>query len=217
MCRLILTQVPCAGFLLGGERLFFAFFFCPPGRDAGRPDTRKRRCFPISVKELLINEEIHASEVRLIGEDGEQIGIVKLEEAKSIALSKDLDLVMISPNAAPPVCRIMDYGKYRFEKIKKEKEARKNQQVIKIKEIQLSCTIDKHDFDTRVNHAHRFLAEGNKVKVILRFKGREMTHLDNGREVVARFQEACADAGTAERKPVLEGRFLSIVIAPNKS
>ena len=175
------------------------------------------RCFAISTKELQINEAIRANEVRLIGAEGEQIGIVKLSAAQEQAAEKGLDLVMISPNAEPPVCRIMDYGKYRFERIKKEKEARKNQQVVKIKEIQLSCTIDTHDFDTRVSHAHKFLSEGNKVKVIVKFKGREMTHQENGREVIAKFQEACADAGSADKKPTLEGRFMSVVISPLKS
>lgn len=155
--------------------------------------------------------------MRLIGAEGEQIGIVKLTAAQEQAAEKGLDLVMISPNAEPPVCRIMDYGKYRFERIKKEKEARKNQQIVKVKEIQLSCTIDTHDFDTRVNHAHKFLEEGNKVKVIVKFKGREMTHQENGREVIAKFQEACADAGTADKKPVLEGRFMSIILSPLKN
>lgn len=166
---------------------------------------------------MQINDEIRASEVRLIGADGEQIGIVKLADAQEQADEKNLDLVLISPNAEPPVCRIMDYGKYRFERIKKEKEARKNQQVVKVKEIQLSCTIDTHDFDTRVNHAHRFLKEGNKVKVIVKFKGREMSHQDNGRQVLTKFQEACADVGTTDKKPILEGRYMSILLSPLKN
>ena len=177
----------------------------------------KWRCLVISTKELQINEQIRANEVRLIGADGEQVGIVKLAAAQDMADQKNLDLVMISPNAEPPVCRIMDYGKYRFERIKKEKEARKNQQVVKVKEVQLSCTIDTHDFETRVNHAHRFLADGNKVKVIVRFKGREMSHLDNGREVIARFLEACSDAGTTDKKPTLEGRSMSVILSPIKN
>ena len=177
----------------------------------------KWRCLVISTKELQINEQIRANEVRLIGADGEQVGIVKLAAAQDMADQKNLDLVMISPNAEPPVCRIMDYGKYRFERIKKEKEARKNQQVVKVKEIQLSCTIDTHDFETRVNHAHRFLADGNKVKVIVKFKGREMSHLDNGREVIGRFLEACADAGSTDKKPTLEGRSMSVILSPLKN
>ncbi|MCQ2432536.1 MAG: translation initiation factor IF-3 [Clostridia bacterium] len=166
---------------------------------------------------MQINEAIRANEVRLIGAEGEQIGIVKLAVAQNMAADKGYDLVMISPNAEPPVCRIMDYGKYRFERIKKEKEARKNQQIVKVKEIQLSCTIDTHDFDTRVNHAHKFLADGNKVKVIVKFKGREMSHLENGREVLTKFQEACADAGTADKKPILEGRFMTLFLSPLKN
>lgn len=142
---------------------------------------------------------------------------MKLAVAQNMAADKGYDLVMISPNAEPPVCRIMDYGKYRFERIKKEKEARKNQQIVKVKEIQLSCTIDTHDFDTRVNHAHKFLADGNKVKVIVKFKGREMSHLENGREVLTKFQEACADAGTADKKPILEGRFMTLFLSPLKN
>ena len=177
----------------------------------------KWRCLVISTKELQINEQIRANEVRLIGADGEQVGIVKLAAAQDMADQKNLDLVMISPNAEPPVCRIMDYGKYRFERIKKEKEARKNQQVVKVKEIQLSCTIDTHDFETRVNHAHRFLADGNKVKVIVKFKGREMSHQDNGRQVLTKFQEACADVGTTDKKPFLEGRYMSILLSPVKN
>lgn len=190
----------------GDRDRFFAFFIF-----------KIWRCFTISTKELQINDAIRANEVRLIGADGEQIGIVKLADAQEQADEKNLDLVMISPNAEPPVCRIMDYGKYRFERIKKEKEAKKNQQVVKVKEIQLSCTIDTHDFDTRVNHAHRFLKEGNKVKVIVKFKGREMSHQDNGRQVLTKFQEACADVGTTDKKPILEGRYMSILLSPIKN
>ncbi len=175
------------------------------------------RCFTISTKELQINDAIRANEVRLIGADGEQIGIVKFADAQAQADDKNLDLVMISPNAEPPVCRIMDYGKYRFERIKKEKEAKKNQQVVKVKEIQLSCTIDTHDFNTRVNHALRFLKEGNKVKVIVKFKGREMSHQENGRQVLTKFQEACAEAGSTDKKPILEGRYMSILLSPLKN
>ncbi len=171
----------------------------------------------ISTKELQINEEIRAKEVRIIGDNGEQLGVLQTSAALAMAYEKDLDLVLIAPTAEPPVCRIMDYGKYRFERIKKEKEARKNQQVVKVKEIQLSCTIDTHDFETRVNHAHRFLADGNKVKVIVKFKGREMSHLDNGREVIARFLEACADAGSTDKKPTLEGRSMSVILSPIKN
>ncbi|MBR7184316.1 MAG: translation initiation factor IF-3 [Clostridia bacterium] len=165
---------------------------------------------------MQINDEIRAKEVRLVGADGEQLGILSLEQAQKAAYDKGLDLVLMAPQAVPPVCRIMDYGKFRFERDKKEKEARKKQQTVEVKEIQLSCRIDTHDFDTKVNHAHRFLAAGNKVKVILRFKGREMSHQDLGREMLARFEEACKEVGTVDKKPTLDGRFMSMMVNPLK-
>ncbi len=170
----------------------------------------------ISTKELQINEEIRAREVLIVGENGEQIGVMSSSAALSLAYEKDLDLVLIAPNAQPPVCRIMDYGKYRFERDKKEKEAKKKQSVVEVKEIQLSCRIDTHDFETKVKHAHRFIGEGNKVRVVVKFKGREMSHLDIGRNILAEFEKACADVGTADKRPSLEGRFMSIMLAPIK-
>ncbi len=165
---------------------------------------------------MQINDEIRAKEVRLVGADGEQLGIFSLESAQKAAYDKGLDLVLMAPQANPPVCRIMDYGKFRFERDKKEKEARKKQQTVEVKEVQLSCRIDTHDFDTKVNHARRFLTAGNKVKVVLRFKGREMSHQDLGREMLARFEEACRDLGTVDKKPTLEGRFMSMMVNPLK-
>ena len=165
---------------------------------------------------MQINDEIRAKEVRLVGADGEQLGIFSLESAQKAAYDKGLDLVLMAPQAVPPVCRIMDYGKFRFERDKKEKEARKKQQTVEVKEIQLSARIDTHDFDTKVNHAHRFLAAGNKVKVILKFRGREMSHQELGREILARFEEACKDVGTVDKKPALEGRFMSMMVNPLK-
>ena len=138
-------------------------------------------------------------------------------EALRIAEEKSLDLVKISPNAVPPVCKVMDYGKFRFEREKREKEAKKKQQVIELKEIQLSCRIDTHDFETKVKHAHRFLSAGNKVRVVMKFKGREMSHMNIGREILDKFEEACAELGTVEKKPVLDGRFLSMVVSPVKA
>ena len=122
----------------------------------------------------------------------------------------------MAPNAEPPVCRVMDYGKYRFERDKKEKEARRNQQIVKLKEVQLSCRIDTHDFETRVNQARKFLQGGDKVKAVIRFKGREMAHQDMGRAVIDRFLEACSDAGNADKAPIQEGRFLSVILSPMK-
>ena len=137
--------------------------------------------------------------------------------ALEYAYGRGLDLVLMAPNAEPPVCRAMDYGKYRFERDKKEKEARRNQQIVKVKEVQLSCRIDTHDFETRVNQARKFLQGGDKVKAVIRFKGREMAHLDMGRSVIDRFIEACADVGSNDKAPIQEGRFLSVVLSPSKS
>lgn len=175
------------------------------------------RCFFISTKELLINDEIRVKEVRMVGSEGEQLGIMSIEDAKNYAYERGVDLVLMAPNAQPPVCRAMDYGKYRFERDKKEKEARKKQQVVKVKEVKLSCRIDTHDFNTRVNQAKKFLEGGDKVKAIVVFKGREMTHLEIGREMLDKFLAACEEQGAAEKKPVMEGRFMSVVISPVKA
>ena len=174
------------------------------------------RCTAISAKELQINDDIKIKEVRLVGPDGEQLGIKDINFAKSFAYDRGLDLVLIAPTAVPPVCRAMDYGKYRFEREKSEKEAKKKQQISKVKEVQLSCRIDVHDFNTRVNQAHRFLGDGDKVRAVVRFKGREMAHTELGRETLERFIEACADAGSTDKKPSLDGRVMSVLIVPRK-
>ena len=171
----------------------------------------------ISTKELQINDEIRVPEVRVVGPEGEQMGIMKIDDAKNYAYNNNLDLVLIAPTAQPPVCRAMDYGKFRFERMKKEKEAKKKQQIVKVKEVQLSCRIDKHDFDTRVRNTTRFLQEGNKVRVVIRFKGREMSHMEIGRDVMEQFEAACAEFGTAEKKATIEGRNMSLVLAPVKN
>ena len=169
--------------------------------------------FFISAKnEVMINEQIKAKEVRVIDSDGTQLGIISVKEALDIAYGKDLDLVEISPNSEPPVCRVMDYGKFRFEREKKEKEQRKKQQTIDIKEIQLSCRIDTHDFETKLKHARRFLDSGNKVKVCVKFKGREMSHTAIGQEIIVKFGEACSDIGVIEKMPVLDGRQMIMFI-----
>lgn len=166
----------------------------------------------IATKELSINEEIRAKEVRVIDENGEQLGVVATAAALSKAYDKGLDLVEISPNSEPPVCRIMDYGKYRFEREKKEKEQKKKQTTIDIKEIQLSCRIDTHDFETKLKHARKFLENGAKVKVCIKFKGREMSHTAIGLEVIQRFGEACSDIGVIEKMPVLDGRQMIMFV-----
>ena len=170
----------------------------------------------ISNKELTINEDIKAKEVRVIGPEGETLGVMPLDAALNAAYDQGYDLVLMAPQAVPPVCRIMDYGKYRFERDKKEKEAKKKQQVIELKEIQLSCRIDTHDFETKARHAQKFLESGNKVRVVMRFKGREMSHMAIGQEIMERFRTSCSEVGSVDKAPVLDGRLLSMVIAPLK-
>ena len=167
-------------------------------------------------KDLPINEEIKVPEVRLIGSNNEQLGVMSIDQARAYAEDNGVDLVLIAPTANPPVCRAIDYGKFCFERDKREKEAKKKQVIVKVKEVQLSCRIEQHDFDTRVNQAKRFLAEGNKVKAVVRFRGREMTHTELGRDVILKFQEALAGVGNSEKKPVLDGRYMSIILSPVK-
>ncbi len=170
--------------------------------------------FSIS-KELQINEEIRDKEVRLIGVNGEQMGIMSAKEAQAVAYEKGYDLVKIAPQAEPPVCKVMDYGKYKFELAKKEKENRKNQKVINIKEVQLSPSIDTNDFNTKCNHAIRFLKNGDKVKVMVRFRGREATHSEIGEVLLLRFADQAKEYGNIERAPKLEGRNMTMFLAPN--
>lgn len=165
----------------------------------------------------LINDEIRAQEVRVVDSDGSQLGIMKIGDARKIAYDKGLDLVEIAANAQPPVCRVMDYGKFRFEKEKKEKEAKKKQQKIDVKEIQLSCRIDTHDFETKLNHARKFIASGAKVKVSVKFKGREMSHTAIGHEIITKFGEACTDIGVIEKPAVLDGRQMLMFLGPKSA
>ncbi len=146
--------------------------------------------------------------------DGSQLGIMSLQEALEIAEQKNLDLVKIAPQAKPPVCKIIDYGKYRFEQSKREKEQRKNQHVVEIKEVRLSLNIDTHDFETKKNHALRFISEGNKVKASIRFRGREMGHPELGQEIMRRFAEAMSEAANVEKPPKLEGRTMLMFLSP---
>ena len=171
----------------------------------------------IATQELLINEEIRDKEIRVIGPEGEQLGIMSVKEALKIAAEKELDLCKIAPQAQPPVCRIMNYGKYRFEQAKREKEAKKNQKVIDVKEIRLSLNIDTNDFNTKVNHAVKFLKAGNKVKVALRFRGREMAHAELGKESVMRFADACFEYGVIAKEPKLEGRSMVVILSAKSS
>ncbi len=153
----------------------------------------------------------------MLDENNEQLGIMSLNDAKAYAYDHGYDLVLIAPTATPPVCRAMDYGKYRYEQDKREKEAKKKQQVVEVKEVQLSCRIDTHDFDTKANRAIKFLQDGNKVRVSLRFRGREIAHRELGRDMLARFEQAVAEYGTVDKKPALDGRQLTMFIAPIKN
>jgi translation initiation factor IF-3 len=167
----------------------------------------------IATKELQINEEIRDKEVRVITDDGEQLGVMSASDAIKAAQYRSLDLVKIAPQAQPPVCKIMDYGKYKFDRQKREKEARKNQKVVEIKEVQLSLNIDTHDLETKVNHAIRFLKSGNKVKVSIRFRGREMVHPERGYEIMQSFADACSEYGTIEKAAKLENRNMLMFLA----
>lgn len=172
-----------------------------------------RRCSTIS-KELMINEEIRDKEIRLIDADGGQLGLMSAKEAQKLANTKNLDLVKIAPQATPPVCRIMDYGKYRFELAKKEKEAKKNQHVVNIKEVRISPSIDEHDFNTKLNHAVKFLKAGDKVKVTVRFRGREVHHSSLGQSLLQKFADSVGEIATMEKQPKLEGKNMAMFLAP---
>ena len=172
------------------------------------------RWFSISNPAHQINEEIRDKEVRLVGETGEQLGIMSAAQALQMAEEAELDLVKISPTATPPVCKLMDYGKFRFEQAKRDKEARKNQHVVEIKEIRMSPGIDVADFNVKLRNAQKFLAEGNRVKVTVRFRGREMAHTEIGRDLLIKFAEQCAEVANREKDPKLDGRHMSIFLAP---
>ena len=204
-----------------------AVSFSFPGFFVSRDKQNFRRCSTIAAKnnskDMTINEAIFTlpgfsrnKQVRVIGADGEQIGVISAISALENAYDKGYDLVLIAPQGEPPVCRIMDYGKFRFERDKKEKEAKKKQQIVETKEIQLSCRIDVNDFNTKVNHAHRFLSNGDKVKVMVRFRGRQLSHTELGAELLKKFEEACSEKGTVEKSPMMEGRSMIMFIAPLK-
>lgn len=169
-----------------------------------------------TADKTLVNEAIRATEVRVIGPEG-QLGIMKTSEALRIAGDQGLDLVEVSPDSKPPVCKIMDYGKYHFEKEKKEKEQRKKKPSVELKEIQLRCRIDTHDFNTKLKHCIEFLQKGNKVKVIVRFFGREMAHTEVGLELLKRFADGCGDIVSIDRAPLLDGRNMTMMLSPKKT
>ena len=164
----------------------------------------------------MINEKIRDREVRLVSESGEQLGIVSSKEALKMAREADLDLVKIAPKAQPPVCKIIDYGKYRYEAARKEKEAKKKQKTVEIKEVRLSPNIDTNDLNTKVNNAKKFISKGNKVKVTLRFRGREMAHVQQSKHILDDFAESLADVASVEKAPKLEGRNMSMVLTEKR-
>ena len=164
----------------------------------------------------MINEQIRDREIRLIGENGEQLGIMSAREAMKLAEEAELDLVKIAPTAKPPVCKIIDYGKYRYEMARKEKEAKKKQKVVEVKEIRMSPNIDTNDLNTKMNAAKKFLDKGNKVKVTLRFRGREMAHMQSSRHILDDFAESLAEVAVIEKAPKIEGRSISMVLTEKK-
>ena len=192
-------------------------FVCAGAISACRTFIFVWRCFPIANTGHQINEDIRDKEVRLISETGEQLGIMSAEDALKLAEEQGLDLVKISPNAVPPVCKIMDYGKFRFEQTKREKEARKNQRVVEIKEVRMSPSIDVNDFNVKLRNAQKFLGEGNRVKVTVRFRGREMAHTDIGQGLLIKFAEECKECAVLDKEPNLEGRHMSIFLSPKST
>ncbi len=194
--------------LSGGQRCFVCFFYdfiCELIYGGAKV-----------ISDYSINEQIRDKEVRLIGEDGEQIGIVSVREAMQMAREADLDLVKISPNAKPPVCKIIDYGKFRYEQMRKDKEAKKKQKVMETKEVRLSPNIDVNDLNTKANQARKFLGKGDKVKVSLRFRGREMAHVNVGKEILDSFYEKLSDIAVVDKPAKLEGRSMVMFLAEKK-
>ena len=169
-----------------------------------------------TISELMINEQIRDREVRLIGPDGEQIGVVSSREAQKIADEAGLDLVKIAPNAKPPVCKVIDYGKYRYDLARKEKDAKKKQKTVELKEIRLSPNIDTNDLNTKMNAAKKFLAKGNKVKITLRFRGREMAHMNSSKHILDDLAEQLSDIAVVEKAPKIEGRSIGMVLAEKR-
>ena len=170
-----------------------------------------------TISELFINEQIRAKEVRVIGIDGEQLGVMAIADARKIADDEGVDLVMIAPTAKPPVCRVVDYGKFKYEQLRKEKEAKKKQKTVEIKEIRLSPNIDTNDLNTKVNAAKKFLEKGNRVKITLRFRGREMAHMGASVHILTDFAQALSDIAVVEKQPKVEGRSMTMFLAEKKN
>ena len=190
------------------------FFYALTGSNVNSDQTHYRRCTTIS--DLMINEQIRDKEVRLIGEDGEQLGVMPARDALQMAKDAELDLVKIAPTAKPPVCKIIDYGKYRYELARKEKEAKKKQKVIEVKEVRLSPNIDTNDLSTKMGAARRFLEKGDKVKVTLRFRGREMAHMSKSRYILEDFAKELADIAVIDKPSKVEGRSMVMFLTPKR-
>ena len=169
------------------------------------------------ISDLMINEQIRDKEVRVLSEEGEQLGVMTLQDARKLAEDAGVDLVKINPNAKPPVCKIVDYGKFKYEQTRKEKEAKKKQKVVEIKEIRLSPNIDTNDLNTKMNAARKFLTKGDKVKITLRFRGREMAHMANSKHILDEFAEAMADIAIIEKAPKVEGRSMTMFLSEKRS
>ena len=169
-----------------------------------------------AISELMINEQIRDKEIRLIGSNGEQLGIMSARDAMKLAKEAELDLVKIAPTAKPPVCKLVDYGKFKYEQVRKEKEAKKKQKVIDVKEIRLSPNIDTNDLNTKVNAARKFLSKGDKVKVTLRFRGREMAHMQSSKHILTEFGENLSDVAVVEKEPKVEGRSMTMFLAEKR-
>ena len=169
-----------------------------------------------TINDLMINEQIRDREVRVIGEDGEQLGIMSANQARELAAQAGVDLVKIAPQAQPPVCRIVDYGKFRYDQSRKQKEAKKKQKVIEVKEIRMSPNIDTNDLNTKVSAARKFLEKGNRVKVTLRFRGREMAHMQSAKHILDEFAEALSEVATIEKEPKVEGRNMTMFLTEKK-
>ena len=190
------------------------FFYALTGSNVNSDQTHSRRCTTIS--DLMIIEQIRDKEVRLIGEDGEQLGVMPARDALQMAKDAELDLVKIAPTAKPPVCKIIDYGKYRYELARKEKEAKKKQKVIEVKEVRLSPNIDTNDLSTKMGAARKFLEKGDKVKVTLRFRGREMAHMSKSRYILEDFAKELADIAVIDKPSKVEGRSMVMFLTPKR-
>ena len=206
------TELPSG--VLGGTRPPVGFFYAGVRRRFRPPQPTPTEVIHIKEQRVRVNDQIRISPIRLIDDDGSQVGIIALDEARQRATDKGLDLVEVAPDARPPVCKLMDYGKYKYEAARQAREAKKKQHVIQVKEVKFRPGIEDHDYDFKLRHARRFLEEGNKVKVTMMFRGRQMSHPEIGVQVLERVSEDLVELGKVESNPIREGRTMSMIIAP---